>query len=227
MYNFQIVSGGIKDREIKQGLKLRPSYDEAIEEDVENPMIEQYTATGVFKSQKFQNILNNDIENLDSLQRNKIRSDLIKRDLIDGGVDIHQAQEQAIQQVRQPIIAQVQDPFENIEDSLEDMYEALDTHQRSQEESSSSSASMVNREMIEQISKDYVNDLVNRMQTQIKTKEVPKEQKVEEVEEMTTTGAKRTVSKEGDSSPAKSKVKSGMFPPLYAGGSGEQPSSSS
>ena len=59
MYNFQIVSGGIKEREIKQGLKLRPSFDQAIEEDVEDPMLEQYRATGVFKSQKYQNILNN------------------------------------------------------------------------------------------------------------------------------------------------------------------------
>ena len=222
MYNFQIVSGGIKEREIKEGLKLRPSYDEAIEENVENPMLEQYTATGVFKSQKFQNILNNDIENLDSLQRNKIRSDLLKRDLIDGGVDIHQAQEQAIQQVRQPIIAQVQDPFENIEDSLEEMYDALDRHERRQEESSSSSSAMVNREMIEQLSKDYVNDLVNRMQTQIKIKEAPKDEKVEEVE-VDEPKEEKPKSKSGMMAPPKS----GMFPPLYAGGSGEQPSSSS
>lgn len=225
MYNFQIVSGVFKDREIKQGLKLRPSYDEAIEENVENPMLEQYTATGVFKSQKFQNILNNDIENLDILQRSKIRSDLIKRDLIDGGVDIHQAQEQAIQQVRQPIIAQVQDPFENIEGTLEEMYDALDTHEKTREESRSSSSAMVNRQMIEQLSKDYVNDLVNRMQTQIKTKEAPKDEKVEEVEEVEEVEPKeeKPKSKSGMMAPPKS----GMFPPLYAGGSGEQPSSSS
>ena len=219
MYNFQIVSGGIKEREIKEGLKLRPSYDEAIEENVENPMLEQYTATGVFKSQKFQNILNNDIENLDNLQRSKIRSDLIKRDLIDGGVDVHQAQEQAIQQVRQPIIAQVQDPFENIEDSLEDMYDALDRHERTQEESSSSSSAMVNRQMIEQLSKDYVNDLVNRMQTQIKIKEAPKDEKVEEVEEV----------EEVEVIEPKPKPKSKpaiLAPPFYAGSTGEPPSSS-
>lgn len=205
MYNnFQIVSGVFKDREIKQGLKLRPSFDQALEEDVENPMIDQYIATGVFKSQKFQNILNNDIENLDSLQRSKIRSDLLKRDLIDAGVDVHQAQEQAIRQVRQPIITEIQD--QDIEGSLEEMYDALDKDKKVREESSSSAAAMVNRELIEQISKDYVNDLFNRMQTQIKTKEAPKEAKPEEVD-----------------IEAKPKSKK-LFPPFYAG---DQPSSSS
>ena len=233
MYNFQIVSGGIKEREIRQGLKLRPSYDQAIEEDVEKPMIEQYTATGVFKSQKFQNILNNDIENLDSLQRNKIRSDLLKRDLIDGGVDIHQAQEQASRQIRQPIITQLQDPFENIEDTLEDIYDALDTHQRKQEESSSSSSAMINREMIDQLSKDYVNDLVNKMQTQILSKdyvndlvnrvlskekfieqpeqEAPKEEEVEVDEPK-----EEKVEVDEPKAKAKAKAKGMMAPPMSA-----------
>ena len=41
MYNFQIVSGAFKERDIKKGLKLRPTFDQAIEEDVEDPMWQQ------------------------------------------------------------------------------------------------------------------------------------------------------------------------------------------
>jgi len=218
MYNFQIVSGGIKEREIKQGLKLRPSYDQAIEEDVEDPMLEQYRATGVFKSQKFQNILNNDIEYLDSLQRNKIRSDLLKRDLIDGGVDVHQAQEQAIQQVRQPIIAQVQDPFADIvESTLEDMYDALDSHERSREESSSSSSAMVRSSIQPQI--QAIEKFIEQPE-----QEAPKEEKVEEVE--VDEPKEEKVEVDEPKAKAKAKAKGMMAPPFYAGSTGEPPSSS-
>ena len=52
MYKFQIVNN--QGKEIKQGLKLRSSFNEVNKNDFEKPKIEKYKAYGRFKSQKFQ-----------------------------------------------------------------------------------------------------------------------------------------------------------------------------
>jgi len=52
MYNFQIVNN--QGNKIKEGLKLRVSFNEANKKDFEKPKIEKYKAYGRYKSQKFQ-----------------------------------------------------------------------------------------------------------------------------------------------------------------------------